>query len=284
MKTILISDIKTKKDTVIPYALNFTKHIDDTLQIIHLVDPRKQKVASSAYADSQTFEVSKKLNYTEVIERDLHQSRLALDRILSKEASRLNYPLRVNTIIEENSIENRLDSEQKDGEPSIILASSEMEGTIFHDFDEFLEVAVKFSKLSLMIPPGKEFKIPEKVLIYHDFEKGNKVDLMDALNFFEAFRPEITIIDVANTENFKNIEEESSAWCKVTHEEWKSELRLQVKILEGNHTEKALIDYINQNNIDLLAIPLKKHYGLNLYPSGSPYQLISETELPVILY
>lgn len=284
MKTILISDLETKRESVIPYALNFTKHIDDTLQIIHLVDSRKQKVASSAYADSQTFEVSKKLNYTEVKERDLHQNRLALDRILSKEASRLNYPLRVNTVIEENSIESRLNSEQKTEETSIILASSEMEGTIFHDLDEFLEVAGKYGKFSLLIPPGHSFKTPQRVAVYHDFEKGNKVDLSDVLSFLKCFKPEVTIVDVTNKRSYKNLLDKSIAWQKVTQKEWELDLLLHTELLGGENKEKILIDFFNQMQFDLLAIPLKKSKGIGLYSSGSLNQLILETGLPIILY
>jgi len=37
-KTILISDMGGKQETVLPYALNFTKHLSDNISIIHVVE------------------------------------------------------------------------------------------------------------------------------------------------------------------------------------------------------------------------------------------------------
>lgn len=171
MQTILISDIDTKKDSIIPYGLNFIKFIDDRVKIIHLIDSRSHQAVSSAFADSQSFEVSNKLSFSEIIEREKHQAKLALDKLLSREASRLNFPLKVNTIIEENSIEKLLSSENENGEKRLIISSSQFKGTIIDDIDEFLSINRKFNFMSLVIPPGHHFKFPEKVFVYHDFKK-----------------------------------------------------------------------------------------------------------------
>ena len=91
MKTILISDVGSKTKVIIPYSLNFTKFIDDTINIIHVVDPRKQQGVAGAYADSQSFQIGRKLTQKEIIEREKHQARINLDNLLSKEASKVKF-------------------------------------------------------------------------------------------------------------------------------------------------------------------------------------------------
>jgi len=284
MKSILISDIETKKETVIPYALNFIKYIDDSIQILHLVDSRKHHAVSSAYADSQSFEVGKKLSYQEILEREKHHTRMALDKILSKEASRLNFPLRVNTIVEENSIENHLSNEINGADKPLILSSSEFKGTIVDDIEEFLELNRKFAYLSLIIPPGMEFKLPEKVIIYHDFKKGDKVNLNDLIEFLNFFKPEITIVDVANKNNITNVKEESEAWKKVKLENSNPEMIINIDILESDSKEMALLSYFESNTANMISVPQQTQYGFTFFKSITSKNLINNLSKPVIIY
>lgn len=54
MKTIIISDIEGKSESIIPYGLHIRKHTRSEADILHIIDPRKQQGTGSSYADSKS--------------------------------------------------------------------------------------------------------------------------------------------------------------------------------------------------------------------------------------
>ncbi len=286
MKTILISDVGGKQETIIPYALNLTKHIDNTIDIVHVIDPRIQQGVSSAYADSQSFQVGEKLSYARIIEREVFQTRLILDKLLSIEASKLNFPLRVNTIIEGNSIENLLQTIIRVDEPSIIISSSVLEGTILIDLDESFEIAKKFNNLSLIITPGCKFSVPKKILIQYDFELGINEGIFKVLDYLKPLKPRIDVVDVAEKDKYPEMVLKSDEWKQVVNNYMDSSLPITTNILTGNHHAEVLSRFILRNNYDLVAIPkhMKASPGINIFSKDLSKQLVESLDIPVILY
>ncbi len=286
MKTILISDVGGKQETIIPYALNLTKHIDNTIDIVHVVDPRMQHGVSSAYADSQSFQVGEKLSHNKIIEREVSQTRLILDKLLTIEASKLNFPLRVNTIVEENSIENLLHTIIKVDEPSIIISSSVLEGTILNDLDESLELAKTFSNLSLIITPGSKFSVPKKILIQYDFELGVNDGIFKVLDYLRPLQSHIDVVDVAKKDKYPEILIKSEAWKQVANNYMNSSLPITTNILTGNQYAEVLSRFILKNNYNLVAIPkhMKASPGINIFSIDLSKKLVESLDIPVILY
>jgi hypothetical protein len=139
MKAVVISDMKKEK-SIIPYALNLCKHIESEVEIIHTIDTRVQHGLSSSYADSQSISPGEKMSHTSIIEREKHQTKNKLDKILSKEASKLNYPLKINTIIENGSIESQLKSRIKRHPNSLIITNKDPDKYFFGSYKELLDV------------------------------------------------------------------------------------------------------------------------------------------------
>lgn len=104
MNTLLISDIKGQQESIIPFALNFCKLISNRVRIIHPMDPQKHPAVSSSFADSQSFEVAEKLTHEQIIKREINEIETMIDKLLSHEASRLNFPLRFSTSVTENTL------------------------------------------------------------------------------------------------------------------------------------------------------------------------------------
>jgi hypothetical protein len=278
-----------KQETVLPYALNFTKHISNNISIIHVVDPQKQPAISSAYADSQSFEIAEKLSHDEIIDREKHAAGVLLDRLLSKEASRLNYPLRVNTIIETDSLENKLSDELDQDELSLFIISSELGGTILHDLDEFLEITKCFNNLSLIIPPGHQFSIPEKVFILYDFESPIHDSIFKVMDSLKVFKPLVNVADVIEERNdvkYIEMEIKSTAWQQLASEYAGPDIRLATNILTGKQYTEAVLNFIKRNNYNLVAIPknIKEPANPNIFSKHVSKQLINQLEVPVMLY
>lgn len=286
MKTILISDVGGKQETIIPYALNFTKQYDNSINLIHVVDPGKHHAVCSSYADSQSFEVGRKLTHTEILEREKHQASLSLDKLLSKEASKLNYPLRVNIIVEENTLENRLHSEIGMDEPTLIIATSELEGTIVHDLDEFFETTGRFNIMSLFVPPGYNFSLPQKAIIKFDFNNADNDGIFKLFDCLKPFNPLITVADVVEMKNHVEMVIKSEVWKQFANNYMKSSLHLSTNILSGKNLIETLLNFIRRNNYDLVAFPekMKDSSGINILSREQSKQLIKHLDIPVMLY
>jgi len=286
MKTILISDIGGKQESIIPYGLNFTKNIEDSINIIHMVDPREQQGVAGAYADSQSFQIGRKLTSKEIIEREKHQAKINLDNLLSKEASKLNYPLRINTIIEENSIDRYLNTEIVNEPLSFIISSSAFEGTVFHDISEFLEVTNRMNNVSLIVPPGYEAIIPRKLIVLYNFSLGNNDGIFNLLKTLKPMKMSVTVANVTENKQYHEMLIKSEAWKQSANNHLGLSKPLTTNILVGKQQMDTAINFIQRNNFDLVAIPhnIKELAGMYNYPKATLEQLIYNLNLPVLLY
>lgn len=290
IKTIFISDIGGNQETVLPYALNFTKHISNKIDVLHMVDPQKIPAVSSAYADSQSYEVGNKLSHHEIIAREKTRAGIILDKHLSKEASKLNFPLRVNTIVETDSLANKLSNElDKPDEKSLVIISANLKGTILDNFDEYFELTKHSNNLTLIIPPEYNFSIPEKVFVLCDFEPNIHKEIFTVLNLLEIFKPAVNVADVIEQRNdIKYIEQEikSTSWQQLARKQTGPGLRITTNILTGKQYTESVLNFIRRNNYDLVVIPrnTKDPANPNIFSKYVSTQLINQLECPVILY
>jgi hypothetical protein len=282
MKTIIISDIENRKESILPYALNFTKHLYPKTTILHVVDPRKQHAVSSAYSDSQTFEVGEKLSHEETIERELSQARQSLDDLLSYEASRLNYPLRTNLVVKKNTLEKQLQEEGGRNGNTLVLASSKPDGGIIENFNEFLESVRRLKLLTLIIPAGMEFTRPTKAFTLFDFEKGQESGLMSVLTLVKPFNLKVNVGDMDSDGNYVELEFLSSAWEEVVQKYFRPAGGISTNILSGKDRSKSLIDFIRRNNYDLVLLPVGEARGK--FSNALIRRMIDELDLPILLY
>lgn len=282
MQTIIISDIHNKEESILPYALNFTKHLYPKTTILHVVDPRKQHAVSSAYADSQTFEVGEKLSHEDTIERELKQTRQALDELLSYEASRLNFPLRTNVVVKENTLEKQLQEEGGRYGNTLVLVSSKPDGEIVENFDAFLETVKRLKLLTLIVPAGMEFSNPSKAFTLFDFDKGRETGLMSVLSLLKPFNLKVNVGDMDRDGKYVELEIKSTAWEEVMKKYFQPEGGISTNILSGKDQSKSLIDFIRRNNYHLVLLPVGEAKGK--FSNNLIRRLIDELDLPILLY
>ena len=286
MKTILISDIDGKHESIIPYALNFTKYINDEISIIHMVDPMIHQAVTSAFADSQSFQVGDKLSHAEILEREKHVASKALNTLLSREASKLNFPLRVKTTIEEKSLEALLKTEIGTHSPFLIICSSNFKNTALNSFSEFFELANSFGGLWLIVPPGLTFSKPEDILIEPDAKSGFTKELFDVVNLLNPFEPMLNIIDLEKTKTGTDVSGKTTDWRQQTVENESLLSKLKTVTLEGEQYKEDILSHIDKINIPLLAVPKKS--GIFTVPGnylklGSKHW-VKELNTPLLLY
>ncbi len=286
MKTILISDINGKRESVIPYALNFTKYIDEAITIIHSVDPMIHQAVASAYADSQSFQVGSKLSHAEILEREKHKAGQVLDKLLSTEASKINFPLRVKPIIEEKSMVTLLNAEIELETPSMIICTSDFQNTALHSFDELMELANKFNSLSLIVPPGHSFSKPERVLVQHDVKSAYNNDIQNLLKHLKPFDPLIQVVEAPGKEDYATMALNIYILNDHTQNGEDSMFRLKISNQTGKHYAQKLLAYIQNNDIALFAVPKKSNFFKVIanHPLMNAKQWIEEANIPLLFY
>lgn len=200
MRTIIISDIKSNEESIIPYGLHIAKLLESEAEVVHIIDPRIQQGVSSSYSDSQTITPGDKLNHEDIIEREMHDANKELDEILIREVSRLNYPLKASKIVQENTIIRKLKELERDIDDPLIIVNSEPDGYIFNTLHEAVSIISKINAASFFVPPGYDYKEFNNILIV---PHNNAQDIKKYAWLLEPIfknEPRVTAVDIINDE------------------------------------------------------------------------------------
>lgn len=287
MKTILISDIKGKYESIIPYGLNFAKYADEKINVVHVIDRRKHPAVSSAYADSQTIEVGEKLSSKAIINREIDNARKDLNNLLSHEASRLNYPLRVSVSVTENSLGKQLKQDLTQEDNALIILSAKPDETLIDELEEFFRLTESYRNYSLLVPPGLKFKKPVKAFILYDFNIKEDRHIFSLLMFLSKYNLSVNVADVSLKKDYFEMEMKSELWQQVAINHHRTNnMRITTNILEGDNYIQTIINYIKHNQFDLIVVSRKnpKIINKNIFSRSGIKQIIEALNIPVLIY
>jgi hypothetical protein len=281
MRAIIISDITETTDNVIPYGLNVGKYAETKVDVLHLIDPQLHESPLSSYSDSQTFSPSEKLNHVQILEREKVSAEIEIDKVLSREGSRLNYPLRIEHRIEVTDVEDTLDEILKSHENPLMITASTPSRSSVKELSELLVIGRRNSIPVLVVPAGKRFLKPDNAIMLTTL----KEDDADAQRrVFQWLKPFKLVVDV-----FASGEQPADAHA----ENWKDEiypddplLINRVEVINGNTDQEMLKDLIDEHNPDMVVIPMnnKDVFG-NYYLEGQRAKnLVESTKKPVLFY
>jgi hypothetical protein len=174
MRMIIVSDISETSQSIIPYGLNVGKFTQTKVDILHCFDPAIVQGSYSPYSDSQSITPGEKLSHEEILKREKGIISDKLSRFLSREASVLNYPLRVNTITDIGDIESCITEQIKNHENPLIITGTKPGGSMTVGLQELLKVIFKLNVMIMIIPPGKKFIKPNTCWLVTDlYAEGN---------------------------------------------------------------------------------------------------------------
>jgi hypothetical protein len=284
MKTIIISDIKSKKATIIPYGLSLASAIGSEAEILHVIDSRTIQGVPSTYADSHTVSPGDKQSHEIIIEKEIKQTRDSLSQLLSKEISRLNYPLKVNTVVEQNSIEVKLKdySESSNKQPFVLIASSEPDGHIFDSTMEILRILKKSDAVTVLVPPGEEFRSCGKILLVTDYSRDEFERHKKIFSLLSHINPAIIALATPNG-NKKAMNEKSYTWQEQARNIM-PDSNITTAISDENSLD-SLVDKIEDNDPDILVNIRDKQSFLDKLLGNKRFErkLISAVCRPVMI-
>jgi hypothetical protein len=280
MKITIISDVKGKVESIIPYGLNLAKHLEAEVDLVHVIDSRVAQGVSSMYADSQSITPGNKLSHAEIMRREKNQVAMKIDQVLSKEASKLNYPLKINVDIDENSIENKIMNDLNANSTSLMVINKEADGAIFESQKEVIDCCKDFNGISLLIPPGEEFQPISSTLLPTDFSDAEFDDYQMVADFLRVFHPVVNAVGVATEKN----DEELHQWEAKLSELFNNSSVNHHLVTEGDF-EAEFIEFVEMIVPDLtLIFERPRNFITSLFKKEFVLKILEQTHAPVLFY
>ncbi len=286
MKTIIISNIREETESIIRYGLNFGKHTETKTDIFHLIDPKAMHGPYSSYSDSQTTTPGEKLSHEEVMKREKEMADNDFKKILSREVSRLNYPLRVNTEIEIKEMEPALKEAQKE-DPNSLLVSGTIPGShMVSGLDELLKMARNAGLLSWIVPPNQEFVKPEKAILIVEPEEGKSPNARNLFEWLNLFPTLVHALTLAHKDTQADTQENTIKWMEDIKSYSGSGLDYNTGVLKGDDLTGRLLDHIRKSKPDLVILPngKKSKTGNYFYSAKEAGQMVEAFDKPVLFY
>ncbi|HKI89562.1 MAG TPA: hypothetical protein VKA38_11085 [Draconibacterium sp.] len=284
MKTIIISDIHGKSESIIPYGLNLAKTLESEVDILHPIDSRIIQGEYSSFSDSKSITPGHKFSQKEIVQREKSWAQIELDKLLSSEASRLNYPLKINTIVEENSIIEAIETKCQNDPSSLFVISSEANDYTFQSIDEILTAVKNTGIAALLVPPEKKFKEFEKILMPVNFESEKFVAFNHIKFLFEKFKVMVDAVSVAAKDNYLEAEAKAGTWKEIAKDYFLEQTMLKTNVLEGDDFMQAVIKYTEKNMHDLILLLQKKENSVkNILRKNELDEMLKMTKIPVFI-
>ncbi|HKJ43191.1 MAG TPA: hypothetical protein VKA27_13935 [Sunxiuqinia sp.] len=280
MKIVIISDVKGQTKSIIPYGLHLAKYLESEVDILHVVDPRIQQGVSSMYGDSQSITPGKKMSHQEIMQREKQEAEKELDDLLSREASRLNYPLKINVIVQEEEIGKGLqEADEKDSE-AIFVINKEADHYMFESRKDITTVCKELNGITLLVPPGKEFMKIENVLLPADFEDQDFEGYPKVANFLNQFHP---VINAIGEEGQREVPQANS-WLSVVSGVLENST-VNWQMLTSENFEHDFIDFVGMVEPDLTVV-FEKPQGLidSIFKKELIVKVLDQTDTPVLFY
>lgn len=284
MSIYIVSDIRGETDSFIPYGLNVGKNMElNEVNILHTVDSREHQGSYSPYSDSKSITPGNKFSQREVIQRELNEAEIKLDLLLSSEGSRLNYPLRVNKIIEENRIQDKIAELAEEDPDSLFIINATPDNSIFDSVEEIGDVVCSTGAICMVVPFDWKFKPYEKILFPTDFEGGIFKSMMDTQVFMRNSNTLINAVGVVKDGSYNELEMKAQSWKKIASNFFDG-LTVKTNVLEGDDEMKTIIDFAKRNQPDLILLVDQNNESRQGFFSPEVLgRFITETKIPLLL-
>lgn len=283
MRTIIISDINSEAETIIPYGLRVGRAFETETDVLHIIDSRALQGVYSKESDSQSITPGSKLSQREIADREKGLAEKKMDKLLSAEASRLNYPLKVNRVIVENTVEDEIVKRAGDEEATIFVISSEPDGTIFRSLDEILSVLKTAGAIAVIVPPEKEYKDFEKIVLPIDFEHDEITQFTDVKFVIDRFEPFVNVVSVTDSKSYLEMELKSESWKKNAK---KSFLPTTVKtnVLKGKDFAETVTKFVHRNEPDVVMLFRKKQNPVeSIFKDDAATKIMKHVNVPLLV-
>jgi hypothetical protein len=286
MRTIILSDISETSNSIIPYGLHIGKHTQTKVDVLHCFNPVIVQGYYSPYSDSQSITPGKKLSHDEVLQREKGIINDKLSQLLSKEASLLNYPLRVYTITEIGDTNDCISGIIKKHNNPLIITGTKPASSMTSNLKDLLKILFNYNVMIMIIPPGKKFIKPKTCCLLTNLDaEGNST----IKKLFEWLDPLVTKVFTSAVVRFNQRSNHDKA-----KNDWKKALQPYSDKTDITSLAVTYVDDLNiafehicgRKNFDMIIMPKNRDsfFSEYLFHDDNAKQLTESLNKPVLLY
>lgn len=284
MKTIVISDITEDTRSIIPYALKIGKYTQTRVEILHFIDPILQQGNYSNLSDSQTFTPAEKLPHEQLLNREKYWAEMEIHKLLSREASMLNYPLRIQEHIAIRETANALREFISEDNP-VIITSTTPSKAMLSGLNELLMIAGEFDVMVLVVPGNHPFTAPREGILVTDFSPEQYQHCNQIFRFLQPFNPLIYACDIS----YKQHDEPQlkiDKWMELVKRFDHSECIVKTGVMHGHTESRSLQDYVEMYTPEIVIMPIHKRERFTPQTGNTPaiVNLVESLNTPVLFY
>lgn len=276
MKKILFAtDFSTNAERAFLYALNLARNHGAKITLLHIYD-----VPSSSW-DLPFSEVRQKIEKQVKIEAERKLAALVEKHTGSDEILSFEYLAMGNKSVVNGILEVIIKSEA-----GILVignkGASDVKKIIFGSTTEAL---LDLSLVPVLTVPDniRQFKL-KKIVFSSDYQKGDLRALNLAIQLLEPFEPEVHVIHVSPTDEIRH--EEFLQYFKTQVDDLIQYPSIQFEILYSDNVAQSLLDFIQQNDIDLMIMLEKDRQGFldHLLNPDLVKKMESQSGIPILSF
>lgn len=198
--------------------------------------------------------------------------------MLRKEASMLNYPLKINVHIEKTTTESKLIDINSNDPSAILLINQKADNHIFISESDIIDSCKIFKGLCLLVPPGIKFHEILRIAFPTDFAEDDFDKLKQAFQMLHYFQP--VYIAIANSNKME--QNEINEWKEKVHQLIVSSVNYHISD-EGGDLESKFLTYVEMNKPDLTLIFGKKQSLIkSMFKEELVLKLLRQTNEPIL--
>jgi hypothetical protein len=283
MKTIIISDIHSEANTIMPFGLRVGRAFESETDVLHIIDSRALQGEYGQMSDSQSITPGDKFSQKEIFEREKTRAEKKMDEILSAETSRLNYPLKINRVIVENAVEDEIIKRTDEEELNLFVISAEPDGIIFQSLAEILDVLRTAGAMAIIVPPEKKFRNFEKIVLPVDFEHDDITEFTDVKFLIDRFEPFVNVVSVTKDETYPDLELKSESWAQNAKTSFLP-TTVKTNVLEGKDFAETVMKFVHRNKPDLVMLFRKKQNPVeSIFKDDAVSKIVKNVKVPALV-
>lgn len=277
IKSTVLSDVDREDSGIIPYVLKFAKDIKSSVDIIHVIDTRTSQGIYTPYSDSKSLTQGVQ-SYEQIIQKVKEEAEKFLSKHVGREASVLNYPLKVNYRVETGHIDEILSEATAKPANDLLMMSARPHGKVWETYEEIFYLIAHSDNPVLLIPSGMPYKIPENICFLTNLEENEPSYLKKAIKLLDGIKADFHVLARSGHGSPKDRIESDNAW---------QELRNNINayhtlnIIEAGSIE----DFVSNNKMDMIILFEQKRNILKRLVSKSlTEKLAAITGIPILVF
>ncbi len=287
-KILLPVDFSDSTENASNYALNLASAVPDS-QIL-LLHCAYDYLADADLANAPIDELTASEIVAErVIHRNENEALNQLDTLyqeMQAQNKRLLHPVRLERAFIHGLPEDKIPEQLQRYKPNLLVMGTKGEAGLMRSFFGTVatEVAQNVTVPVLTVPENYTSTKLGKVLFATDFDSSDVNSLLTLQSILQPFGSAIVAVHISDKDD-KQEDKQQLQSLRQNLEQTINGSNISYTLLEGDNVADALQDFVQQHNIDMIAVTAHKHEGLNaLLRSNTVKKLILHAPVPLLVF